>query len=89
MRWIYLDTHRKACALGYQGAEDAWESFVRVRTASHYGRKRRAQRGKENPGRTYDRDNNHPNRSHEETEHADAKRWCAAGKPGIVLRCRA
>ncbi len=30
MRWIYLDSYRRACALGYHGSELDWETFVRV-----------------------------------------------------------
>ena len=31
VRFIYLDSYRKACALGYHGDADEWETFVRVR----------------------------------------------------------
>ena len=40
-RWIYVATYRRACALGYEGDEDDWHSFIRVRAAAHYGLKRR------------------------------------------------
>ena len=38
MRFIYLDSYRDACALGYPGDEDDWQSFIRVRARAHYGR---------------------------------------------------
>jgi hypothetical protein len=36
MRFIYTDSYRRACACGYHGNEDDWESFVRVRAAAAY-----------------------------------------------------